>query len=310
MNHIGKIIKEFRRITDISRKDLARDICSEKYIYLIEKGERTLSVEMVRLIGDRVGEDLFDYYPYLDCSDPIAVREILKKFEICQRTSDYARMEEIVAEAGNRPDFQAKPWVYELQANRLLCLAFLQNEYDEVIKCINQILPDIEPRYINSIHVVNLYLLLATCYQITGDLASSKRVLELVQAIVCPKYKIEKYDHIIVTARLSLLTLHYYMKEFAQAIREGEALLQYQYDHNSYARIDYVYAFLAFSYYRTKAYDKAFAYLNQAVNMLMTHKRTLDFQHITTQDVFRAMTEDERINRELIHKLKEAYSGR
>lgn len=41
MNYIGNVIKEFRDRKQISRKMLSENVCTEKYVYLIEKGERT-----------------------------------------------------------------------------------------------------------------------------------------------------------------------------------------------------------------------------------------------------------------------------
>ncbi len=50
----------------MSRKELAENICSEKYLYLIEKGDRTPSSEITRLLGDKVGVDIFKYYAVYD----------------------------------------------------------------------------------------------------------------------------------------------------------------------------------------------------------------------------------------------------
>lgn len=75
MNHIGNVIKEYRSLIGMSRNDIAKNICTEKYVYLIEKGQRTPSADMTRLLGDNLGIDLFEYYQYLDCINPIEVRE-------------------------------------------------------------------------------------------------------------------------------------------------------------------------------------------------------------------------------------------
>lgn len=52
VNWIGKVIKEHRDIVGMSRKTLSEDICTEKYIYLIEKGKRTPSANVIKLLGD------------------------------------------------------------------------------------------------------------------------------------------------------------------------------------------------------------------------------------------------------------------
>ena len=71
MNHIGKVIKQFRDLRELSRAELAKGICSEKYVYLIEKGKRTPSTQIMRHFCNKLKTDLFLYYEYLDCKDPI-----------------------------------------------------------------------------------------------------------------------------------------------------------------------------------------------------------------------------------------------
>lgn len=66
MNYIGSIIRDSRNRLRMSRKELAENICSEKYLYLIEKGDRTPSSEITRLLGDKVGVDIFKYYAVYD----------------------------------------------------------------------------------------------------------------------------------------------------------------------------------------------------------------------------------------------------
>ena len=55
MNHIGSIIKEFRLLRQLTQEQLAENICSEKYVYLIEKGERTPSTDLLRQFSDKIG---------------------------------------------------------------------------------------------------------------------------------------------------------------------------------------------------------------------------------------------------------------
>lgn len=308
MNHIGNVIKSYRKILGMSRADLSENICSEKYVYLIEKGERTPSADMVRQYGDRMGVDLFDHYQYLDCINPVSVRETIKKLSLCQRKTDFDAARKIMEEAAQLPDFRKKPWIYELEANRLGYMVFVENKFEEAISCANRILQNMESKYLNSGYIVNLYILLSTCYQIRGDLVNAKRATLAAYDIIRPKYNIEKYDQVIVSIRLNLLTLYYLSGELDKAIHEGKELIQYQYEHNSYARIHFAYAFLAFSYYKTGAYDEAFLYFGQAVYVLMAYYNPIDVQYITTQDIFEVMAGDKKANPYLISEFKEKYS--
>lgn len=307
MSHIGNVIKVHRNKLGMSRKDLSDNICSQKYIYLIEKGERTPSVNMLTMISDRLGIDLFDYYQYLDCINPIKVYEVLKKFRICQRESDFDTLKNIVDEAKKLPDFYHKPWIYELEVNRLAYMVFKEEKYEEVINSINHILQKTDKKYLNNIYGSNLYSLLSTCYQIIGDLVNAEYAVLLAYDIVRNKYKIEKYSHYIVTVRLNLLTLYYLSGKLDKAIQEGNELVQYQNRINSYGRISITYSFLAFSYYKIGDYDDAFSYFEKALYLLLIKYKTTDAYYIVMQDVFNIMAKDDRINWETICKFKGKY---
>lgn len=307
MNFIGSIIREYRCKLGMSRNTLAEKICSEKYIYLIEKGERTPSAEMVRLFSDRMGVDLFDHYKYLDCIDPIAVRETLKDLQICQRKSDFVAAKIIVDKAMNLADFKNKPWLYELEANRFGYMVFVEDKYEEAIISATQVLEGIEPKYLNSIHVVNLYVLLSTCYQITGDLMNAKSITLAAFNIVRSKYKIEKYNHDIVSVRLNLVTLYYLTNDYENAIIESKELINYQVELNSHARIHIAYAFLSFSYFKINAFEEAFLYFNQTISVLMAFYNPIDLKYIMAQDVFESMVKDERTNHKLVKEFKMKY---
>ena len=43
MSHIGIVIRTLREKQGLTRQDLAKNICTEKYVYLIEKGAYPIS---------------------------------------------------------------------------------------------------------------------------------------------------------------------------------------------------------------------------------------------------------------------------
>lgn len=119
MGHIGKIIEEYRNKSKMSRSALAVNICSEKYIFLIEKGKRTPSSIMLKQLSQRLGVDLFEYYKYLDCIDPTAVRDYMKVFHNYRMKNYTEELKKETEAAMNLPDFKNKPWSYEIQLNIL-----------------------------------------------------------------------------------------------------------------------------------------------------------------------------------------------
>jgi len=120
MNHIGNVIREYRGILHMSRHELAENICSEKYLYMVETGKRTPSCHMVRTLGDKMRVDLCKYSEYFDCLNPVQVRSFIEKFYIYRRDNNYAALKEATEEALKIEDYHKDPWRYEIQLNCLI----------------------------------------------------------------------------------------------------------------------------------------------------------------------------------------------
>lgn len=95
MGHIGTIIEKYRQALNMSRKELSENICSEKHIYLIEKGQRSPSTNMLKLLGDRLGVDFFEFLPYLDCNEPLVIRDKLRNFYTYRINLDFDSLKKI-----------------------------------------------------------------------------------------------------------------------------------------------------------------------------------------------------------------------
>ena len=161
MNHIGNVIKEVRCNLGMSRSELSENICSEKYLYLIEKGERTPSTEIVRLFSAKLGANIFEYYKYLDCIDPVKVLEAIKKFNTYRRIADFESLKKLSDSMAVLPDFQKMHWKYEIEVNRLSYMVFVDQKCNEAITLIKELLSQIEPKYSEEEYTANLYLLLS-----------------------------------------------------------------------------------------------------------------------------------------------------
>ncbi len=308
MNYIGNVIKEYRCMSGMSRRDLSENICSEKYVYLIEKGERTPSADLVRLFSDKLKVDLFDYYQYLDCINPIAVRDNLRIFNMYRRKGDFMSVKEVTDSAMNLPDFQCKPWLYEIEINRIAYMIWFQNRYKESINDLNALMKNIEPKYFMSAYAANIYILMSASYQLTNDLPNAKNAVLSAHEIICDKNKIEKYEQIIITVRITCMSMYYLSDEFHKVIHEGNDLLQYQYEINSYERIHYTYFYLAFAYYKIESYNEATEWFKKGIYSVMHGHKPMDVYYISTQDVFNVLMNNNRMSQNIINDFKEKYN--
>lgn len=308
MNYIGCVIERYRSKLQMSRKDLSENICTEKYVYLIEKGKRSPSVDIVSLFGDKLGVDLFDYYQYLGCEDSIAVREKMNEFNMYREKGDFIKLKEVTDIASNLPDFNCKPWVYEIESNKILYMVFVEQRYDESIIELNNFLNNIESKYFKSVFMANTYILLSSCYQLTGDLLSAKSAVESAYEIVRNKNENERCVQVIITVRISYMTMKYLVGEFQEVINEGRELLNYQYKLNSYERIFYTFFYLSFAYYKVGEYDKAIECFKKGIYLLMIDFKPMDAYYISMQDLFYVLLNDRSMNKEMICEFKNKYN--
>lgn len=307
MNHIGNIIRIYRDRLGMSRASLSENICSEKYVYLIEKGERTPSVEIARLFSDKLGVDLFGYYQYLDCTNPIEVREKIKSFNLYRRTSDYHALKKVTDTAVDLPDFHREPWAYEIEVNRFAYLIFIEKAYEEAIAGINAALQKLKPRYAKGIYVANLYMLLSMCYQLTGDSANARNVTLSANEIIRNKHSLKDYEEIIITVGVGTLAMHYMSGEFSEVIQKANELLRYKNEVNSFERIDYIYFYLAFAYYQSGSHEEAYTWFKKAIYSVMFLYDPVTVYYMAAQDLFDVLLRNARINPDLISEFKERY---
>lgn len=214
MTHIGKVIYEFRSRNEMSRKELAEGICSEQYVYLIEKGERTPSAEVSAQFSAKLGIDLFEYYYYLSADEPIVVYEMLKKIIEKRRTMDFEGLSKITKEALIYDDFHKSPWCYEIELNRLSHRVFVEQEWQEVIVEIKKIFNDFELTNENDKYYINLSVLLSTCYQMGGEFNNAELATLAAGKILNNKMSNRNYKQEITSVNLNLMTVYYYQGKY------------------------------------------------------------------------------------------------
>lgn len=289
MNHFGILIREYRESLSISRKELAEGICTEKYIYLIEKGDRTPSVDILSVISERLGVDLFEYYQYLECDNPIVVRDALRQFNICRRKFDFNELEKVTNTVIQYPDFKSKPWIYEIEVNLLFISIFKKRNYIEGKEKILNLLNDLEAKYSNSYYALYLYTLLMVCYQFLEDLTNAKETLQTAERIIHNKENIDKFNILIIAIKVCSITISYYSGEHELVIQKGNEFLLYLYSLSVYLYIYYAYFYLSFSYYNLGKYEEASEYFRKGFNSLMVEDKQTDVNILYELEEFKTL---------------------
>lgn len=307
MNHIGSVIQQLRNQAKISRKELSYNICSDKYLYLIEKGERTPSAEIIRLLGYRLGTDLFTFYEYLDCMDPIYMKETIAAFTAYRNNSDFTNLKVFSDGISQLPDFQNEPWCYEIRVNNLAYQTFAQHEYIKSIADIKDFLKELNSKWMEEEFVVNLYILLSTCYQVFHEIEKSKEVLALANQIILNKQNIPKYYSAIISVKLNIMTLCHMDGNYDTAIETGLWINQFCLEYNCYERVQYTYYYLAYAYYKKQMIEKALDCFQKCLFDLIIHPCNIAAYYISHYDLFCELFYSGHVNQDLAREIKTIY---
>lgn len=307
MNYIGNIIKEFRLKENLSRSDLAKGICTEKYIYLIEKGKRTPSSEITKLLGDKLGRDLFKYYEYLDCKYPIEVCHFIENFSVIRDENNQIKLMEETNKAKKISDFSKPPWIYEIILNELSYIVLHEGKIKEGIEKTKNILRKMDKQYSNNIYVASYYVLLGTCYQIIEDFKKAEKAVECAYKIIENKEKIYKYSSIIESVKINKITLLYKQKKLKEVIKECDDLEKYQMKISSYFRSNHTFFYKSCAYFEMGLKEESIKWFLKTVYMFLVHDKELDLYYFTTYKTFYDIFNNPKIPDILKIELKNKY---
>jgi len=292
----------------ISRNVLSKDICSEKYLYLIERGDRSPSAEIIRLLSYRLGTDLFNYYEYLDCTDPLTVYHAIKDFNICRRLSDFKELKKQNDNMKLHPDFLETPWKYEIDVNNALNSFFLERKPQETIDYIESLLNDIDEKFKEEEFTANLYVILSRCYQRLGRINEARSALYSARKIISSKMNIARYYQVIITVKLITMTFANLTEDYDLAIEEGLSIHQLQLKTNIYDRSSYMFYYIAYAYYKKGMEAEAVEWFEKCLFDLLIHYNPIPVHIISKDDLFYELFFHQEISPSLRTRIKNIYN--
>lgn len=308
MHNIGDIIQERRTNLGLTRTALSKDICSEKYLYLIEKGDRKPSAPILRLLSNKLGVELFEYYHYLDCKEPIKVRDAMLQCSRLRRVGDFSALNELNTMMQQLPDFGVKPWKYEIEVSRFAIMLYQDYEVQNAVEGIELLVAHMEPAYAEEEFTAGLYGMLANGYEMLMDIENAKRASNIAKNIIASKKGNARYHQIYLSVKLTVMSLAKKSGDFRLAIEEGLDITQYQEENSSYERLNITCYFLASAYYQDGQPEMAFQWFDKCLLNLLTFYRPSIARFILTDELFDKLAGDERARTELVRMLKQLYA--
>lgn len=283
---IGDIIEKQRLALEMSRKTLAEGICSEKYVYLIEKNERNPSAYILNSLSNRLGIDLFQYYQYLHYDDKTKVFNHREKFERYQQTSDVVQLKEEISKSAQLDAFQKEPLLYDIKVIDSLYQVTVHGETKDAIQEIKK-LTEKDELNIDPITHVNAYIVLATAYQIEAQWDEAQDAVEIAYHMVKDKTEFARYNTVIINVLISFTSLLYNRGQYEELIKYSKLLMDFQEKYSEYNRFYYVEYYLAFAYYQIGNSNKAQEHFMRGGYSALLFKNKIDIEYITQMEDFK-----------------------
>lgn len=299
---IGNIIEEQRVSLGMSRKELSKGICTEKYVYLIEKNERNPSAYILNSFSDRLGLDLFDYYQYLNYDNKTKVFKHKENFERYTQTSNVEKLKAESLEAVKLEAFQTEPLIYDIKVIDYTYKVVVLGETVEAIQELEELI-EREDLNIDPITLVNAYVTLATAYQIEGQWEPAKKVIRTAYQLVENKTAFTRYNTVIISVMVSIIALLYDMEDYEKLIETSNWLKDFQEKYSEFNRLYYVDYYLAFAFYKTEQLIKAREHFMRGGYSALLFKNKIDINFIMEMRDFEEMTNDLEINPRFIEQL-------
>lgn len=106
MNSIGQIIRYYRKKAGMSQAELAENLCSREYLGLVERDSHSPSVEMVKLLSERLNVNLLAAYDKIKNFESVEMYSEMSELSKEIERRNVSRINEIIAEKSELPQWQ------------------------------------------------------------------------------------------------------------------------------------------------------------------------------------------------------------
>lgn len=299
---IGEIIKEQRILINMTRETLAEGVCTEKYVYLIEKNERNPSAYLLDCFSEKLGIDLFEYYQYLNFKNKSLVVEYKKKIDRYIQLGDMEKLKEVGQKASELEDFKQEPLSYDIKIINLIYGALVEGKTSQAIIQLNDIFATGELN-IDRLTLINGYTVLSSCYQLEGQLDKARQVIEIAYEMIKNKTELPRYYTVIINVMISLTSLLYNSGEYDKLIKYALDLIEFQEENAEYSRIYYADFYLAFAYYNTNKLSKSKEHFMRGIHAANLFKNKMDINFIVKMKEFSQIVDKLNIDQHYVQEL-------
>lgn len=294
MTGLGAIIRELREEKNMTRGELTEGICTEKYLYLIEKGERNPSADILLQFGRRLKTDLYQFYRYSDCQEPLKVARIVEELNKARGLTDYDERLRLAKEAEKLADFKNKPWFYIKESAKFEYYLVIENKVKETLAAIEELIESMTEEEAISEFATVLYLAYAYALERDEQYEKSYEIVAKIEDI--QEKKKEYYNpvalNVVIETGIISIVSSFRLQKYQETYDKAQGLRQLMKDFALYARGSWLFAFLAFSCFCLGKKEEALLNFKRALTMQMLSKNRVELTYLTADESYKKLMEE------------------
>lgn len=130
---VGPLIKDFRKFQEMSRNELAKDICHPSYISRLEKGDRCPNVIILKQIANKLKIPIAYFFDVLDNENANELNLLRKEIFVLHSKGNYSKMVKVID--NNFSKFKITSLIDKqlLYTSRVKAISIVNEEYDKGI---------------------------------------------------------------------------------------------------------------------------------------------------------------------------------
>lgn len=231
----GELLRYHRNQSNLTRDQLSDGICSSRYIYDMEKGDKLPTLFMMNQLCDKLHINLYDEYSLILQRHNLETHERMLKLDACVHTKDISMVRKLIDEYKDLEDFQYGEPYFLLTYFKCLVLMHSENDKEAAVSLAYNTLKESYPEIDSEDFVFAKFsnselqlVLIATTYSVDIGKAEQSKLL-YKQTLSYLKRTLSDSEYVVNRNRhfeINLYSLLYY-NYFSDFHTTGEFLEEY-----------------------------------------------------------------------------------
>jgi transcriptional regulator with XRE-family HTH domain len=144
---IGKSLRDLRTYQKVPQNKLAKGICTQAYVSMIEKGEIIPSAHILHAFAQRLGVPINYFFDTPDSTIHEYHSEFISQVRLATKKNDYEAIKDLVSSQIDSPLFQTTRMQKFIKYHLGICKYFLEQDLISALEILKDTLGDKEQSY-------------------------------------------------------------------------------------------------------------------------------------------------------------------